>query len=294
MKKVFAVLVCLAIGLFAASAAMAYTAGTGIVGSPHDLSASGPMGAQSPDTLNRVCIFCHAPHNTYRLDASISGSATATGGTGPIAPAAYDYLPLWNHLLPIPPTYSMYYNGPGAPDPTISAKGSQAILLNSGRTAPGGASLLCLSCHDGITAINTYGNSDQPGSSTNVGSTTMPLGYKIGVDGNLQNHHPIAFAFTAAMGGLDPGITDPAQALYNGTTDFVVNHLYSYTVGGTSYTSQMECGTCHSVHNTANSGERLLWRSDANSNLCLTCHIKGPKPTPGTVNGEVSTRTDGV
>ena len=37
----------------------------------------------------------------------------------------------------------------------------------------------------------------------------------------------------------------------------------------------MECSTCHSVHNKGNTGETLLWRSDQNSELCLTCHDKG-------------------
>ena len=50
-------------------------------------------------------------------------------------------------------------------------------------------------------------------------------------------------------------------------TTFVRDHLYG---AGT-----VECGTCHSVHNTGNSGEALLWRSDQQSELCLTCHAKG-------------------
>ncbi len=286
-------MVCLAVSLFAASAAMGYTftIGGGVDVSPHNLSASGPVDySGGADPYNRICIFCHAPHNAYRLAATITGSATGTGGAGPIAPDAYDYLPLWNHLLPIPPTYNLYYPGPGAPDATLSGKGSQAALLASGRTAPGGASLLCLSCHDGVTAVNSYGNTSQPVESRGTGATVMPSGFIIGQDGNLQNHHPIAFEFTSAMGGLDPGITDPTVAEFN-TGDVVANHLYSYVVGGVTYSNQMECGTCHSVHNTANSGERLLWRSDSSSGLCLTCHIKGTQPVPGTVTGEVAGRT---
>jgi len=31
----------------------------------------------------------------------------------------------------------------------------------------------------------------------------------------------------------------------------------------------------HAVHNKGNTGETLLWRSDVNSELCLTCHDKG-------------------
>jgi hypothetical protein len=32
------------------------------------------------------------------------------------------------------------------------------------------------------------------------------------------------------------------------------------------------------VHNTGNTGETLLWRSDKDSRLCLTCHGKGTDP----------------
>ncbi|MBI5506158.1 MAG: hypothetical protein HY899_15290, partial [Deltaproteobacteria bacterium] len=46
--------------------------------------------------------------------------------------------------------------------------------------------------------------------------------------------------------------------------------------------TMMECGTCHSVHNKGNTGESLLWRSDVNSQLCLTCHDKGTDPGTAT------------
>jgi predicted CXXCH cytochrome family protein len=57
-----------------------------------------------------------------------------------------------------------------------------------------------------------------------------------------------------------------------GGAGFVRDHLYG------EGSSKMECGSCHSVHNKGNSGETLLWRSDAGSRLCLTCHDKGDDP----------------
>src|SRR5262245_10386369 len=85
-----------------------YVPGSEINQTVHDLSRTDTgmnYTAQPADSLNRICIFCHAPHNTYRL-------ATATGGAGPQAPPEYDYLPLWNHLLPdAMPAYQMYENG---------------------------------------------------------------------------------------------------------------------------------------------------------------------------------------
>lgn len=249
--------------LFCSSTAMAYTGsyvpGAGIDGTVHDLGTShdGLVYPANPnDTLNRVCIFCHAPHNTYRL-------STATGGAGPQAPAAFDYLPLWNHSLPANTAYTMYENGPGAPQ--SGDRASQAIL--GGSMAPGSTSLLCLSCHDGSVAVNSYGNSDaQPANSVYAGSNTISTSYVIGKDKYLGNHHPIGFNYDVVQAGDLTGIRQADSALM--TPDSLIrDHLY----GG----SNMECGTCHSVHNTGNKGETLLWRSDESSGLCLTCHAKG-------------------
>ena len=60
---------------------------------------------------------------------------------------------------------------------------------------PGSTSLLCLSCHDGSVAVNSYGNSDQRPQSISTGSTLMPTAYTIGKDKYLGNHHPIGFDY---------------------------------------------------------------------------------------------------
>jgi len=240
----------------------AYVPGSGINGTVHDLGTvhnGMDYTAVPDDTLNRICIFCHAPHNTYRL-------STATGGAGPQAPAEYDYLPLWNHTLPDPYVpYTMYENGPGAPQ--TGPKASQAI--ESGMT-PGSTSLLCLSCHDGSIAVNSYGNNAQLPRSISAGSALISPQYVIGQDQYLGNHHPIGFNYDAVQ-SVDTEIRDANTAMLTPAT-FVSDHLYG---GGT-----MECGTCHSVHNKGNSGETLLWRSDQNSELCLTCHDKGIYTAP--------------
>ncbi len=239
-----------------------YLPDTGITGTVHDLGTShdGMNYTASPaDPLNRSCIFCHAPHNTYRL-------STAAGGAGPQAPAEFDYLPLWNHSLQANTAYTMYENGPGAP--LNGPQASQAIL--NGQMAPGSTSLLCLSCHDGSVAVNSYGNGAQLARSVSTGVNKISTSYVIGQDRYLGNHHPIGFNYDIVQAG-DPQIRDADAAMLTPTT-FVRDHLY----GGSS----MECGTCHSVHNKGNAGETLLWRSDQNSELCLTCHDKGTYTAP--------------
>ncbi len=269
MRRYTPALLVAAVGLFLPMNAMAYTGsytpGTGINGTVHDLATShngmNYTASQSDALLNRICIFCHAPHNAYRL-------STATGGAGPLAPAAFDYLPLWNHNLNgFDTNFTMYDNGQGAPQSGPQA--SQAILNGM---VPGSTSLLCLSCHDGTIAVNQYGNVDQlPGSVSN-GSTTMAPSYLIGQDKYLGNHHPIGFNYDDVQAG-DPGIRNADAAMLTPTT-FVRDHLAG------PGNSMMECATCHAVHNKENTGETLLWRSDQNSELCLTCHDKGTYTAP--------------
>ena len=138
---------------------------------------------------------------------------------------------------------------------------------------PGGSSLLCLSCHDGSVAVNSYGNTSQPDASQSGGGATIDPAYQIGKDNYLGNHHPIGFNYDDVQAS-DEEIR-PADSAQMGDAGTVRDHLLG--AGNT----QMECGTCHSVHNTGNTGESLLWRSDTDSRLCLTCHAKGQDP--GTV-----------
>lgn len=271
MKKYTIALLVVALSLVAGPYAKAYdpplngyVPGAGINGTVHDLgTAHHGMDYTGNDELNRICIYCHTPHHSYKL--------LGTGvGSGPEAPAGYDYLPLWNHE----PSgnwgsYTPYTNGPGAP--VTGPKASQAIL--NGLDQPGGSSMLCLSCHDGSVAVNSYGNTDQPLSSQGQGGQKyIHTAYMIGKDNYLGNHHPIGFSYDDAYAG-DPELRDPDSTNVTATT-FIRDHLYGE--GGT----QLECGTCHSVHNTGNTGEMLLWRSDQNSEYCLTCHAKGDYTTP--------------
>jgi predicted CXXCH cytochrome family protein len=248
------------------------TSGSGLAGSPHDFTKPGNSAYQSDRDAN-MCIFCHVPHNgsaaarppwDHRLTIPASTRDASGRTTGAAAPDAFDYLPLWNHeLTGNHASYTMYQNGPSAPQK--GAKASQAVA--NGMT-PGSTSLLCLSCHDGSVAINSYGNNSQL--SVSSGGATIGAAYVIGKDNYLGNHHPVGFDYDAVR-SVDKEIRSADSATL-GTAGTVRDHLYG--PGST----KMECGTCHSVHNTGNTGETLLWRSDRSSRLCLTCHDKGNDP----------------
>jgi len=273
MKRHAQGLLAVALGLSFASSALAYNGsyvpGSGINGTVHDLPRGDNGMAYRPSTdpnnLQRICIYCHAPHITYKLSPANGGPGAGVGG-GLQAPDAFDYLPLWNHTLTGNyASYTMYQNGPGAP--TKGPKASQAI--KSGMT-PGSTSLLCLSCHDGSVAVNSYGNSSQLSRSQSGGGAAINPVYQIGKDNYLGNHHPIGFDYDAVQ-ALDAEIRSADTATL-GSAGTVRDHLLG--AGNT----RMECGTCHSVHNKGNTGETLLWRSDTSSRLCLTCHDKGTDP----------------
>ena len=250
-----------------------YVPGAGINNTPHDLgTAKNGMNyvAVPADSLGRICVYCHAPHNSYKL-SSINGGPAAGVGAGPTAADDFTYLPLWNHTLPNPvPSYTMYQNGAGAP--STGPKASQAIANGM---SVGSVSLLCLSCHDGSIAVNSYGNAAQPASSVSTGTTTIAAGYQIGKDQYVGNHHPIGFNYDA-VSAVDTEIRSADSALMTPAT-LVRDHLFG---DGSGTNTTLECASCHSVHNKGNSGERLLWRSDQNSELCLTCHDKGIYTAP--------------
>jgi len=231
--------------------------GTGISGTAHDLRMgtlvgdyynandvdNAYAGAADPD-LNRICVWCHAPHHTLK-PANYAGDI--------------DYLPLWNHRTTTM-VYQTYTNG--ADEPSDPNHLSQAERIAN---QPGSVSKLCLSCHDGTVAVNEYGflPGDIKSSGTRKGDTAKFIQgqYKIGEGGNLTNHHPIGFDYEA-VASVDDEIALPSATMGN------------YRIGDLLWAGKMECTTCHDVHNTKNTGEKFLWKSDKNSEFCLTCHLK--------------------
>jgi predicted CXXCH cytochrome family protein len=142
---------------------------------------------------------------------------------------------------------------------------------------PGGVSKLCLSCHDGNVAVNNYGRVQNGAGNGDDASTGVFKGdapvfivddYKIGKNGDLSNHHPIGFDYVTVY-----NTDDEIQSI---GSNFTVDKSGAtvYTIGDLLWGGKMECTTCHDVHNTKNQGEKFLWKSDVQSALCLTCHVK--------------------
>jgi predicted CXXCH cytochrome family protein len=238
--------------LFVASIAMAAPGdglpGNGIKLTAHDLSSNTAWGPTFGDTteqagLDRICIYCHAPHNTLKL-------ADAAG---------INYLPLWNHNVTVQ-TYAMYSPGTDLPsDPNHQSKAAELLV---GQNRPGGVSRLCLSCHDATVATNAYGQ--YGASSKGAGNKFVTGAFIIGGNGDLSNHHPIGFNYTAAQSS-DAGLATVDTPVYD-----------SKNIQALLWNNNMECTTCHDVHNTGNDplANKFLWKSDYQSGFCLTCHLK--------------------
>jgi predicted CXXCH cytochrome family protein len=254
MKKLivgFTISLLLVIGT---TAQAAYVAGNGIKGTAHDMSSAGDgkTYGNAADTLDRICIYCHTPHHAA-LDTE------AAAGVNPLS-----YYPLWNHdVTQVDFTNKLYSSGLSQPTGTQHQ-------LNAILTKPGSVSILCLSCHDGSIAVAAYGNLGgglNPSKGNAAGAKLAATEYAIGAGGNLQNHHPIGFDYTAVAGVLDDEIrTADWGPIGNGTWNLYISDLL--------WNNRMECSSCHDVHNTKNEGAKFTWVEDFQSALCLTCHAK--------------------
>lgn len=173
------------------------------------------------NTSGEICLPCHTPHN---------GSTTLTDA------------PLWNHAA-TSSTFTLYSSG------TLNATAGQ----------PTGVSKLCLSCHDGSVALDSYGGS--------TGSTTISGGANFGTD--LSNDHPISITYDATLATADGGLHNPTTTVSGVTTS---GHIDDDMLFGTS-NDKLECSSCHDVHNSGNHGDLLL-KANTASALCITCHNK--------------------
>ncbi|MEW8506551.1 MAG: cytochrome c3 family protein [Candidatus Thiodiazotropha sp.] len=150
--------------------------------------------------------------------------------------------PLWNHQDTTASNYTMY-----------SSPSMNMVIAG----APAGVSLACLSCHDGTVAADQLINYPNSANIQDGTAGIFTLGDSLGTD--LSNDHPISLTYNVTQ---DPDFHAPDPATNT------VNTLQLFGANG----DQVECGTCHSVHDNAN--EPFLRVSNAGSALCLSCHTK--------------------
>ena len=167
-----------------------------------------------------LCKFCHTPHSAQNV----------TGA------------PLWNHQSTVR-SYTLYTSA------TFDPNGGLTV------TQPGPQSKLCLSCHDGTVAIDSFAN----GGVLQTGTHFMTTTNSVGAGGTLGRDHPIAFTYNAALATSAKHLNTPVSA--------------SWVDAGQTlplYAGKLECATCHSVHD--NTFTKFMRVSNAGSAMCMTCH----------------------
>lgn len=149
---------------------------------------------------------------------------------------------LWNHELS-KATYTLF----------DGSTGTQDDMERESR--------LCLSCHDGTVALDSFGGK--------TGTNFIAGWAKIGTD--LRDDHPIG------KDAIYPTTTstrfNPQNSSHQVVSAWGTLRLKAWTdsAGTTQYV--VGCRTCHNVHNAGNY-DHMLNFSNASSHVCLTCHIK--------------------
>ncbi|MDJ0807218.1 MAG: cytochrome C, partial [Gammaproteobacteria bacterium] len=146
-----------------------------------------------------ICIVCHTPHNA---DISVADA------------------PLWNHELTT--TVFELYDSP-------TFDGSTTI------TDPAGSSVLCLSCHDGTVALDSFGGT--------TGTTIIGGRYNLGE--TLLDDHPISFTYDAALVALDGGLHSTDTLVTIGSLDDTKTGTIQEVL---LFNNQLQCASCHDVH----------------------------------------------
>jgi predicted CXXCH cytochrome family protein len=160
------------------------------------------------NSSGEICQPCHTPHNAQTI-------ANA---------------PLWNHT-PSAASYALY----------------SGFDMDATPGQPTGASLLCLSCHDGTIGLDNFGG---------AGGTAFITGDGLlGTD--LSNDHPISIDYVA--GDLE---------LHATTATFGTGTIADVLDGG-----KVQCSSCHDVHDKGGFAG-LLQMTNAGSVMCLACHDK--------------------
>ncbi len=241
-----------------------------IVGSDHDLSFltgnnNSPPGDSDGSWLSanedEVCIFCHTPHGGKATDY--------VGGTR---------IPLWNR-----PKAGGVDIG-GSTQPTFNLYASSS--LNATLSQPTGNTLLCLSCHDGISSLyeiinyartypitsggaNAFGEITVSGGdiAANIGEDTLK---------NLGNDHPVSFVYNDQL-VFDDASDHGGVAALRAPTVANLGNLKLFERDAVGGGGRLECATCHDPHEEGSIAAGTfpyLRRDNIGSQLCLTCHIK--------------------
>lgn len=211
---------------------------------PHNLSSlSG--NTKKALTETQICIFCHTPHG------------------------ARPQTTLWSRPNPSSMgTFPTFAEPSSVQDPSgilgINDAGISGTTLYGNNTSPNeypnGASKLCLSCHDGVTAMGILASGDE---------LDMVGGAAIGID--LAVSHPISFVYNSTV-----------QTYLNtlGKTDTYKWPTSAYLSTDSAGKTWVQCTICHQPHQDTKNATYILpfWRGAGTNDIteynaiCSACH----------------------
>ncbi|MDH5324319.1 MAG: hypothetical protein OEZ68_04510 [Gammaproteobacteria bacterium] len=208
---------------------------------------SGGLGQYS-----KVIVFVLLICSGIEVQAGVANTKhnLSISGPGTLKAASEDRICVFchtaHHASPIAPLWNRASSGA-----IYTPYSSSTIVSNPGQ--PTGASLLCLSCHDGTVALGstTSGNIQMAG-----GTTVMPVtGGLLGTD--LSDDHPVSFLYSSSVSSLRNELVDPATLTGPVKLDAA---------------GMLQCTSCHNPHD--NTFGKFLVMDDRGSMLCETCHKK--------------------
>jgi len=238
----------------------AQTVAQSISTSPHNLNTipnaagTGNLSITGPKTTGEICRPCHTPHKAPYNSGAL----------------------LWNHDVTLGATYTMY-----------------TAVHTTENSGPGGSSAnpqldttsrLCLSCHDGAIAVDSYGGA----TNGTVFMGNISTKYGTGQDAiagpafnDLSADHPVGVGYPGLTASVSGGyITSSSWTPATGYNDPTQS---SFTSGGVDGLPAVKlvalpsglvgvgCGTCHDPHDFTQLFVRM---NNSSSALCLKCHKK--------------------
>ncbi|HET9839263.1 MAG TPA: hypothetical protein VFR84_13600 [Candidatus Angelobacter sp.] len=234
LRKLGLVVVLVCMASLAANAARAPK--SAVFGSPHDFKTAGEYNGNVAGASYSLCNFCHIAHKF---------------GSAPTGPS---YL-LWNHTLSSVASYGVYTSDSMAS--TTTDLGGQLTVSN-----------LCLSCHDGTVAVNSWYEPQVAANWAPLAQGTFFMAQDHTVR-DLSKQHPVNFTYpdptTAANIGILPA-TNTSSIDGNGNVPL--------------FAGKMQCATCHDAHAGPSSGAHLFFRTfpstsaqTTTGSFCVYCHL---------------------
>jgi predicted CXXCH cytochrome family protein len=177
-----------------------------------------------------ICIFCHTPHR------------------------AASQVALWNRRDP-----TRVFGHYSSPTLVID---NPAVRPESQYGEPNGSSRLCLSCHDGQTALGAIWN----GPVIQFAAGADKIAYL-----NISSHHPVSFVYNDAVLGSIVS-KKPLEGYRRPVPGSVVK---------LDRLDRMQCTSCHDPHQDKSTTQSVLtpfWVGPDHDSVCRECHNINPLP----------------